>query len=151
SVRCLLSDGRPMNAKVLGSDKDTDLALLQLDAPTGAGPLPSAAFGDSLALKEGDFVMAMGAPWGLNRSVAIGIISCSRRYLSDISEYSLWLQTDAAINPGNSGGPLVNTDGRIVGINARGMGGWAEGMGFAIPSETIGHLLPQLREHGHVD
>lgn len=150
SVRCLLSDGRHMKATIVGSDKDTDLALLQLELPEGEADLPRADFGDSTTLKEGDFVMAMGAPWGLNRSVSIGIISCLRRYLPETSEYSQWLQTDAAINPGNSGGPLVNTDGRIIGINARGMS-WAEGMGFAIPSETVGYLLPQLRDYGQVN
>ncbi|MDY7109061.1 MAG: trypsin-like peptidase domain-containing protein [Planctomycetota bacterium] len=149
SVRCLMSDGRAMSAEVLGSDKDTDLAMLQLEVPEGAGPLPAATIGDSTVLEEGDFVMAMGAPFGLNRSVSIGIISCTRRFLSDISEYSLWLQTDAAINPGNSGGPLVNTEGAVIGINARGIG-FADGMGFAIPAETISILVPQLRE-GEVD
>ena len=150
TVRCLLSDGRAMAAEIVGSDKDTDIALLQLKKPVDDGPLPYAHFGDSTVLMEGDFVMAMGAPFGLNRSVSIGIISCTERYLSGASEYSLWLQTDSAINPGNSGGPLVNTDGQIIGLNARGIG-FADGMGFAIPSETILQLLPQLREHGQVN
>lgn len=150
SIRCLLSDGRPMNAKVIGTDKDTDLGLLQLELPADTSSLPFAEIGDSTVLKEGDFVMAMGAPYGLNRSVSIGIVSCTTRFLESISEYSLWIQTDAAINPGNSGGPLVNTDGRVIGINSRGMG-FAEGMGFAIPSETIKVLVPQIREHGKVN
>jgi serine protease Do len=149
SVRVLLSDGRHADANVLGSDKDTDLALLKLDFPDSE-PLPYATLGDSTQLREGDFVMAMGAPWGLNRSVSIGIISCTRRFLETASEYSLWLQTDAAINPGNSGGPMVNTKGEVVGINARGMSGSAEGMGFAIPSETVKIIMTQLREHGGV-
>lgn len=150
SVRCLLSDGQAMPARVLGSDKDTDLAVLQLELPPGSAPLPHAAFGESGPLKEGDFVMAMGAPWGLNRSVSIGIISCTRRYLDGTGEYTLWLQTDAPINPGNSGGPLVNTDGRVIGINTRGMNS-ADGMGFAIPSDTVRIVVPQLRDHGQVD
>jgi serine protease Do len=151
NVRCLLTDGRGVSAKVLGSDKDTDLALIKLD-PMPDGPTPPyAAFGDSRVLKEGDFVMAMGAPWGLNRSVSIGIVSCTNRYLEGISEYSHWIQTDAAINPGNSGGPLVNTEGQIVGINARGTSGSAEGLGFAIPSETAQIMVNQLRATGHVD
>jgi len=104
-VRCLLSDGRPLDAKVLGTDKDTDLALLQLEKPSGGALLPMAALGHSSLLKEGDFVMAMGAPWGMARSVSIGIISCTARFLATSSEYSLWLQTDASICPGNSGGP----------------------------------------------
>jgi serine protease Do len=94
--------------------------------------------------------MAMGAPWGLNRSVSIGIVSCTKRYLDTVSQYSLWVQTDAAINPGNSGGPLVNTVGEVIGLNARGIS-FSDGMGFAIPSETIAVLLPQLREHGRVN
>lgn len=148
-VRCLLYDGRAMDAQVVGSDKDSDLALVQLKVPPGSAPLPHAELGDSTKLKEGDFVMAMGAPWGLNRSVSIGIISCTRRFLPGNSQYSLWLQTDAAISPGNSGGPLVNTDGQVVGINALAVmvGG---DMGFAIPSETIAVIVPQLREGGKV-
>jgi len=149
-VRCLLFDGQAMDARVLGTDKDTDLALVQLQLPDGAKPLPFAVLGDSTKLKEGDFVMAMGAPWGLSRSVSIGIISCKDRFLPEASEYSLWLQTDASISPGNSGGPLVNTDGEIIGINSRGViiGG---DMGFAIPSETIRSMVPQLREYGRVN
>src|SRR2546422_7225609 len=92
SIRCLLSDGQHMSAKVLGTDKDTDLGLMQLELEQGATDLPYAELGDSSVLTEGDFVMAMGAPYGLNRSVSIGIISCKRRFLPEISEYSLWLQ-----------------------------------------------------------
>jgi serine protease Do len=149
-VRCLLYDGRAMQAKVLGSDQDTDLALLKLELPAETAPIPSAELGDSSELREGDFVMAMGAPWGLSRSVSMGIISCTRRYLPEQSQYSLWLQTDAAISPGNSGGPLVNTDGQIIGINARGVliGG---DMGFAVPSETVRLVVSQLREFGKVN
>jgi serine protease Do len=148
-ARCLLYDGRAMDAQVVGSDKDSDLALIRLKVPAGSGELPHAELGDSTKLKEGDFVMAMGAPWGLNRSVSIGIISCTRRFLPNNSQYSLWLQTDAAISPGNSGGPLVNTEGQVVGINTLAIlrGG---DMGFAIPSETIRVILPQLKETGKV-
>jgi serine protease Do len=147
SVRCLLSDGRPMDAKVIGSDKSTDLALIQLQLPKDVSNVPHAELGDSSTLREGDFVMAMGAPWGLNRSVTIGIVSCTRRYLPETSEYSTWLQTDAAISPGNSGGPLVNTEGKVVGLNTRGMMQGGD-MGFTVPSEVIDILLPQFREHG---
>jgi serine protease Do len=149
-VRCLLYDGRALEAKILGTDKDTDLSLLKLKLPADAKPVPYATLGNSAKLVEGDFVMAMGAPWGLSRSVSIGIISCARRFLPGISEYSLWLQSDAAISPGNSGGPLVNTDGEVIGINTRGMlmGG---DTGFAVPSEVIRDLLAQLREQGRVN
>ncbi len=148
-VRCLLYDGRALEAEVLGSDKDTDLALIRLKTPPGSAAIPFAELGDSSTLKEGDFVMAMGAPWGLNRSVSIGIISCTRRFLPDHSQYSLWLQTDAAISPGNSGGPMVNTAGQVVGINALAVLSGGD-MGFAIPSETIREILPQLRRSGKV-
>ena len=148
-VRCLTSDGQAFDAKVVGSDKDTDLALLKLDVPQDE-EVQCAAFGDSDALVEGDFVMAMGAPWGMNRSVSIGIVSCTKRFLPEASAYSHWLQTDSAISPGNSGGPLVNTDGEIIGINSRGMT-FGGDMGFAIPTTTIDIVVSQLREFGHMN
>ena len=145
-IRVLLNDGRAFEAKLVGSDKDTDIALLKLKLPPETPPLAFAEFADSPA-HEGEFVMALGAPWGLNRSVSIGIISCANRYLPDHGEYSLWYQTDAAISPGNSGGPLIDTDGRIVGINTLGMmtGG---AVGFTIPAATIKVVLPRLRRYG---
>ena len=146
-VRCLLYNGRALDAQVLGTDKDTDLALLKLQTE---GVLPFATIGESDKLCEGDFVMAMGAPWGLSRSVSIGIISCTKRYLPENGEYSLWLQTDAAISPGNSGGPLVNTAGHVIGITTLGvmMGG---DMGFAVPSETVKHVIGRLRDEGKMN
>jgi serine protease Do len=149
-VRCLLFDGQAFEAKVMGADKDTDLSLLQLKLPPDAKPLPFASIGDSSQLKEGDFVMAMGAPWGLSRSVSIGIVSCTRRFLPQSSEYSLWLQTDAAISPGNSGGPLVNTAGEVIGINTRGMMQGGD-TGFAIPTDVINHIVKQIRTSGRVN
>jgi serine protease Do len=149
-VRCLLYDGRAMNAKVVGSDKDTDLALIQLEVAADAAPLPFAVLGDSDAAQEGDFVMAMGAPWGLSRSISLGIISSARRYLPENSQYSLWLQTDASISPGNSGGPLVSTHGEVIGINTRGILFGGE-LGFAVPSATIRHIVAQIREAGQVE
>lgn len=149
SVRCLLFDGRHFDAEIVGKDKDLDLSLLRLELPDSALKLPWARLGESSALREGDFVMAMGAPWGLSRSVSIGIVSCTKRFLDDNSEYSLWLQTDASICPGNSGGPLVNTDGEVVGINT--LGSFFGGdMGFSVPSSTIREILARLREHGDV-
>jgi len=148
-IRCLLYDGRAMDAEVVGSDKDTDLALIRLKRPD-ASPFPFAELGDSGVLKEGDFVMAMGAPWGLSRSVSIGIVSCTRRFLPESSEYNLWLQTDASISPGNSGGPLVNTDGQVVGINTLGTVSGGD-MGFSVPSNTIRHIVAQIREFGKVN
>jgi serine protease Do len=146
-VRCLLHDGAPFDAEIVGSDKDTDLALLRLKRPPGAPPLPYAELGESSALREGDFVMAMGAPWGMARSVTIGIIAATGRYLPNHSEYSLWLQTDASISPGNSGGPLVNTEGRVVGINTRAIM-WGGDIGFSVPSETVRIIAARVREYG---
>jgi serine protease Do len=148
-VRCLLADGRAYGAEIVGTDKDTDVGLGRLKAPAGTTPFPYAAFGDSDALVEGDFVMAMGAPWGMSRSVSIGIVACTRRYLEENSEYSLWLQTDASISPGNSGGPLVNTRGQVVGLNARGIMRGGD-LGFAVPSSTVVWVVEQLRAHGRV-
>lgn len=149
-VRCLLRDGEACSATVVGTDKDTDLALLRLDRPADAPALPFARLGDSSVLREGDFVMAMGAPWGLSRSVSIGIISCTQRFLPENGEYSLWLQTDASICPGNSGGPLVNSEGEVVGINSLGalIGG---DLGFAIPSNTVRIVIEQLEEFGRMN
>ncbi|MCL1856331.1 MAG: trypsin-like peptidase domain-containing protein [Kiritimatiellaeota bacterium] len=145
SVRCLLTDGRAFVAEVIGSDKDTDLALCRLALPEGE-TVPFATLGDSDALVEGDPVFVMGAPWGLSRSISSGIISCTRRYLEEASEYTLWLQTDAAISPGNSGGPVVNQSGEVVGITARGalIGG---NLGFAIPSRDAAMVSGRLRTY----
>jgi serine protease Do len=148
-VRCLLFDGRAYSAKVLGSDKDTDVAVGRLTGVEPGTTFPHAEIGDSNALGEGDFVMAMGAPWGMSRSVSIGIVACTRRYLVEHSEYSLWIQTDASISPGNSGGPLVNTAGQVVGLNTRGTSGGGD-LGFAVPSNTIALIAAQIRAHGKV-
>jgi serine protease Do len=132
----------------LGSDKDTDVALLKLQLGDDTNALPFAVLGESAKLTEGDFVMAMGAPYGLSRSVSMGIISCTRRYLPGSSEYSTWLQTDASINPGNSGGPLINTAGEVVGLNTRGMMGGGGDMGFTVPVEVVATVAEQVRKTG---
>lgn len=149
-VRCLLRDGEACRATIVGTDKDTDLALLKLERAADASPVAFAELGDSSLLTEGDFVMAMGAPWGLSRSVSIGIISCTQRFLPESGEYSLWLQTDASISPGNSGGPLVNSEGQVVGINSLGalIGG---DLGFAIPSNTVRIVIQQLEAFGRMN
>lgn len=149
SIRCLLNDGRAFDAELVGCDKDTDLALLKLKLPPDTPSLPCAYFTDK-PVAEGDLVMALGAPWGLNRSISIGIISCANRYLAGHSLYSLWYQTDASISPGNSGGPLINTQGRVVGINTLGM--FAAGaLAFTIPSPTVEIVLERLRKYGKVN
>ncbi len=145
-IRCLLNDGRVLKAKKIGEDKDTDLALLKLE---GEGPFSYAEFADSSKLFEGQFVMAMGAPLGFSRSVSLGIISCTERFLPGVGDYNLWLQTDAALNPGNSGGPLVDTEGRVVGINTMAtlIGG---DMGFAVPSNMARKVVEAIRENKRV-
>ena len=146
-VRALLNDGRNFPVEIVGSDKDTDLALVRLKLPPGETVTPLEIAGADASLQEGDFVMALGAPWGLNRSVSFGIVSCARRFLPEVSEYNTWIQTDASISPGNSGGPLVDTRGRIVGINTLAMliGG---NTGFAVPADVIRLVAPRLRANG---
>jgi serine protease Do len=149
SLRCLLTDGRSFSAEVIGSDKDTDIALCRLKLPKEE-KVPFASLGNSDLLTEGDPVYVMGAPWGMSRSVSAGIISCTRRYLKGASEYALWLQTDASINPGNSGGPMVNQAGDVIGITARGaiFGG---DLGFAIPAKEVSLIAGRLRQFKHMN
>ena len=145
-IRCQLSDGSAYTAKVLGSDKDLDVALVKLECPSNAPPFASAELSPD-AMSIGDVVLALGAPWGLARSVTMGIISCTDRYLEACGPYTLWYQTDASIAPGNSGGPLVDTRGRVVGLNTRGT--LVGGQAFTIPSPTISEVLPRLRKFGN--
>ncbi|MBI4576472.1 MAG: trypsin-like peptidase domain-containing protein [Planctomycetes bacterium] len=149
-IRCVLGDSEEVPADVVGLDPDLDIALLRLRLPPERLPVRCAAFGDSDRLEEGQFVMTMGSPLGLTRSISFGIISNTKRYLQDFSEYSLWIQTDAAINPGNSGGPLVDARGEIVGINTLGAN-FAENVGFSIPSNRVREVVELLREHGRVE
>ncbi len=149
-IKCVLSDKEELPAKVVGLDPETDLGVLKLDLSQRKSklPLPVARFGDSSTLRVGEMVMAMGAPLGLGRSVSKGIVSSLERVF-DFAPYNLWIQTDAAINPGNSGGPLVNIEGRIIGINARGMRG-ADNLGFAIPAEVVTQVVDRLIRDGKV-
>ena len=144
-IRCQLSDGTAYTARKIGSDKDLDVALLKLECPSNTPPFAAAELAPT-PVTVGDVVLAMGAPWGLARSVTMGIISCTDRYLEGCGQYTLWYQTDAAIAPGNSGGPLVDTQGRVVGLNTR--GNLFGGQAFTIPSPTILEVLPRLRAHG---
>ena len=150
NIRCQLQSGKGYNAKLIGEDKDTDIALLQLELAPNEKLTHVAAIRNDKNIKEGDFVMAMGAPWGLNRSVSIGIISCANRYLAKQSNYSLWYQTDASISPGNSGGPLVDSQGRVIGINTLGISSGGN-IGFTIPSVTILKIIPRIRKWGKVN
>jgi serine protease Do len=136
-----------LDAKIVGQDKDMDLALLKINA---AG-LPSLPLGDYDKLRQGQVVLAFGSPEGLENSVTMGVISSVARQANP-SRPMIYVQTDAPINPGNSGGPLVDVDGRVVGINTFIMtqGGGSEGLGFAIPCAVVKFAYPQLKEHGHV-
>jgi serine protease Do len=145
-VNCVLGDREQVPATVVGLDPETDLALLKLKLPPGHAALVTAEFGDSDQADAGQFVLALGAPFGFTRSISLGIISNTKRYIGFTTQYryNLWLQTDAAINPGNSGGPLVDTQGRVVGINTLGIG-QAEGIGFAIPSNVVKDVVQRMR------
>ncbi len=149
SVRCMLYDSFASEAEIVGADKDLDIALLRLKKLPEKHKLPVAELYPE-HVREGDFVMALGAPWGLTRSVSIGIISCARRYLPVNGNYNLWYQIDASISPGNSGGPLIDTSGRVVGINTLGVmqGGT---IGFTIPSYVIIEVLDRLRKYGRAN
>ncbi len=140
-VKCVLSDKTQVDAEVVGTDPYTDLAVLKLRVDR---QLPHVSFGSSAALEAGDMVLALGSPQGLARSVSLGIVSVTDRYLEDsrlrLAPYNNWIQTDAAINPGNSGGPLVNLRGEVVGVNARVLRG-AENVGFAIPSDVAREVV----------
>lgn len=144
-IRCQLTNGEMYDATVIGKDKDLDIALLKLSADDAARFPVARLSGRNLDV--GAVVLAMGAPWGLARSVSMGIISCNDRYLEGAGDYTLWYQTDAAISPGNSGGPLVDTSGEVVGLNARGNTRGAQG--FTIPSPIILEVLPNLRKYGN--
>ncbi|MFV1966323.1 MAG: S1C family serine protease [Pirellulaceae bacterium] len=141
-----LSDGREVAADIMGVDVLTDLAVLQIRA----GELIPAEWGDSDELEVGALVWAVGSPFGLQRSITSGIISAKNRG-GMTSRYQDFLQTDAAVNPGNSGGPLVDAQGRVVGINAAIVGDSYQGIGFAIPSNVVRDVYQGLREKGRVD
>src|SRR5262249_8925409 len=143
-----LSDGRELPAKVLGRDPKTDLAVLKVDSKD---PLPVVKLGDSDALEVGDWVVAIGNPFGLNNTVTAGIVSAKGRAIGQ-GPYDHFIQTDASINPGNSGGPLFDEHGNVVGINTAifSQGGGNIGIGFAIPINMAKELVPQLEENGHV-
>ncbi|MEO7149146.1 MAG: trypsin-like peptidase domain-containing protein [Rhodanobacteraceae bacterium] len=145
-IQVMLYDGRVAHARVVGSDNDTDLAVLKVDA----GKLPSIKTASGMP-RVGDVVLAIGNPFGIGQTVTMGIVSAIGRQLS-LSPYEDFIQTDAAINSGNSGGALVDARGELVGINTamleRGVG--AEGIGFAIPVRTAKMVLEQIVEHGSV-
>ena len=139
--------GKVVPAKVVGIDEETDLAVLKVSA----GTLPSLELGNSDLLKPGQIVLAFGSPLGLENSVTMGVVSAVARQLRP-EDPMIYIQTDAQINPGNSGGPLVNTEGRVVGINTAifSQSGGSEGIGFAAPSNIVRNILYQIRKTGRV-
>jgi serine protease DegS/serine protease DegQ len=145
-IQVMLHDGRVAHARVIGTDPDTDLAVLKVDA----GTLPTIQV-DGDAPRVGNVVLAIGNPFGIGQTVTMGIVSALQRQLV-LSPYEDFIQTDAAINSGNSGGALVNAEGQLVGINTamfdRDVG--AQGIGFAIPVRTAKRVLEQIVEHGRV-
>ena len=146
-----LADGTEYTARLIGQDALTDLAVIKIDA---RGPLPTARMGNSDKLSVGDWVLAIGSPFGLEQTVTAGIISAKDRFAnpSTQSAFQQFLQTDAAINPGNSGGPLVNLAGEVIGINTQiaTMSGVYNGIGFAMPSSTAVDVYNQLVTNGRV-
>ena len=154
-IRITTADGRELGATVVGSDADSDIAVLQVNIDGDDGgdkPLTAFELGDSGALRVGDFVVAIGNPFGLNQTVTSGIVSGLGRSELGIEDYEDFIQTDASINPGNSGGALVDLRGRLIGINTaifRSDGG-SVGIGFAIPIDMVKTLMAQLIEHGDI-
>jgi serine protease Do len=150
-IRVRLADGREFGARVVGRDPLTDVALLQLQNSPKDLP-PAVVLGDSDALRQGDFVIAMGTPFGLRDTATLGIVSAKHRAgINPGGTYDDFIQTDAAINPGNSGGPLFNLRGEVVGINTAIVSPQiGQGIGFAVPISLAKALLPQLKERGKV-
>jgi serine protease Do len=140
-------DGSELPAEVVGRDPKTDIALLKVD-PQGT-LLATIALGDSDAVRAGDWVVAIGNPFGLEHTVTAGIVSAKHRREVTNQSYEDFIQTDAAINPGNSGGPLIDLEGRVIGINTA-IRREANTIGFSVPINQAKHILPQLRADGHV-
>lgn len=147
-IEIVPGDGRRLQATMVGSDPDTDLALLRVDAEDLAGVTraPPASLG------VGDVVLAIGNPWGVGQAVTLGIVGATGRDRLGLSTFEDFIQHDAAINPGSSGGALVNPRGELVGINTAifSRGGGSNGIGFAIPVDLVYEVFRQLREHGRV-
>jgi S1-C subfamily serine protease len=147
------SDGNRVPAKIVGHDPNADVALLKVD-PDGLSLTPL-QLGESRSLAVGDPVAAIGSPFGERQSLTIGVISALDRTIESLTQFEIGdaIQTDAAINPGNSGGPLLDTEGRVIGINAqiKSQSGGGEGVGFAVPVDAVRRSLRELRDKGRVD
>ena len=145
-IEVRFSDKTKLIAHVVGKDADTDLAVLKV---TTDRPLPNARFGDSAGVKVGQWVLAVGNPFGLDQTVTLGVVSGIGRENINLSRYENFIQTDASINPGNSGGPLFNLRGEVIGINTA-IINFAQGIGFAIPSNMAKQVIDQLLAKGKV-
>src|SRR5208283_3019832 len=148
SIEVTTKDGRTLTAKLIGRDPETDIAVLQIPS----GGLTAVPMGDSRSLEVGDFVLAIGNPFGLGQAVTSGIVSALGRSGLGIEGYEDFIQTDASINPGNSGGALVTLDGRLVGVNTAILSktGASNGIGFAIPIDMARRVMQQIVAHGKV-
>jgi len=148
-IEVVTAEGKKHKAKVVGLDRRTDLAVLRLQ---GGGPYASAVLGDSDKIKVGDWVLAIGSPFGLQQTVTAGIISAKGRSIDPGNPFSDFIQTDAAINPGNSGGPLVNMSGEVIGINSAilSRSGGNVGIGFSIPSNMAKRIYTELAAKGKI-
>lgn len=147
-IQVVLGDGRALPARIVGTDPETDLAVLQ----SAGDKLPVASLGASNELQVGDVVMAIGNPFGVGQAVTMGIVSATGRNQLGITDFENFIQTDAAINPGNSGGALINALGEVVGINTAifSRSGGSHGIGFAVPIQLAGQVMRQITEHGRV-
>ncbi|MDH3980438.1 MAG: trypsin-like peptidase domain-containing protein [Gammaproteobacteria bacterium] len=147
-IQVLLADGRSAQATVVGTDADTDLAVLNIDTQN----LPAIVIGNSKHLRVGDVTLAIGNPFGVGQTVTFGIISATGRDHLGINAFEEFIQTDAAINPGNSGGALINASGELIGINSAiySRSGGSQGIGFAIPINLAKGVMTQIIEKGHV-
>ncbi|MCG6886621.1 MAG: Do family serine endopeptidase [Proteobacteria bacterium] len=143
-----LPDGRTAKASLIGTDPETDLAVLKIDLPD----LKVITLGHSRQLRVGDVVLAIGNPFGVGQAVTSGIVSATGRDMLGINTFENFIQTDAAINPGNSGGALINAQGDLIGINSAifSQSGGSQGIGFAIPIKLARNVMQQIIEHGHV-
>ena len=153
SISVRLWNGKTYSAHVVGTDKSTDLAVIKVDAPSSQ--LHPLTIGDSSAVQVGDGVVAIGSPFGLEETVTSGIVSALHRAIQAPNQFTIndSIQTDAAINHGNSGGPLLNSRGQVIGVNAqiRSDSGGNEGVGFAIPSNTVRSIATQLISSGKAE
>ncbi|MFT6915098.1 MAG: serine protease DegS [Motiliproteus sp.] len=148
SILVALHDGREAQAKIIGTDPETDLAILKVEL----GNLSTISLGSSESIRVGDVVLAIGNPYGVGQTVTMGIISATGRNQLGINTYENFIQTDAAINPGNSGGALINAQGNMIGINTAifSRSGGSQGIGFAIPSDLMSSILKGIIENGRI-